>query len=258
MPYFLDHFQARYWRDQLVAARDAAFRDAEGFQDVLFTLEKIGQFLSGETGTLASYKSAIEGLASQSCLAYEIPSSHQGWHTPFGDLYDVVRKARNEAMHQGSYARHLTDHSVRLSLILEDALMTGGSTAFEFMVSNPVVAFLWQPVSYVREKMLTHGFSFLPIRVSELAGSEWWLLAEYAVTKYLRSFNDESIRKKRLATRIEEAISSKELELLPALTCSPQSSIEDVISKLDGRPVLVVDQSNPDVLIGIITAFDIM
>ncbi len=125
MPYFLDHSQARYWRDQLVAARDAAFRDAEGFQDVLFTLEKIGQFLSGETGTMASYKSAIEGLASQSCLAYEIPSSHQGWHTPFGDLYDLVRKARNEAMHQGSYARHLTDHAVRLSLILEDALMTG-------------------------------------------------------------------------------------------------------------------------------------
>jgi len=258
MPYFLDHFQARYWRDQLVAARDAAFRDAEGFQDVLFTLEKIGQFLSGETGTLASYKSVIEGLASQSCLAYEIPSSHQGWHTPFGDLYDLVRKARNEAMHQGSYARHLTDHSVRLSLILEDALMTGRSTASEFMVSNPVVAFPWQPVSYLREQMLTHGFSFIPIRISEEAGSGWRLLAECAVAKYLREFNGENIRKKRLATRIEEAISSKALELLPALTCSPQSSIEDVISKLDGRPVLVVDQSNPDVLIGFITAFDIM
>lgn len=258
MTYSIDQFQARYWRDQLVAARDVAFRDAEGFQDVLFTLEKIGQFLSGKTGTLASYKPAIEELASQSCLSYEIPRSHQGWHTSFGDLYDLVRKARNEAMHQGSYARHLTDHSVRLSLILEDALMTSGSTASEFMVSNPVVAFPWQPVSYLREQMLTHGFSFIPIRVSEQAGSEWWLIAECSVAKYLRAFNGENIRKKRLATQIKEAISSKDLELLPALTCSSQSSIDDVISKLDGRPVLVVDQSNPDVLIGIITAFDIM
>lgn len=241
-----------------MAARDLAFRDAEGFQNVLFTLEKIGQFLSGKTGTLASYKSAIEELASQSCLAYEIPCSQQGWHTSFGDLYDLVRKARNEAMHQGSYARHLTDHSVRLSLILEDALMTCGSTVFEFMVSNPVIAFPWQPVSYLREQMLTHGFSFIPIMISEQADSEWWLLAECAVAKYLRAFNCENIRKKRLATKIIEAISSKDLKLLPATTCSPQSSIDDVISKLDGKPVLVVDQSKPDVLIGIITAFDIM
>ncbi len=84
---YLHHLQARYWRDQLVAARDAAFRDAEGFQDVLFTLEKLGQFLSGKTGYLKTYKSAIEELASQSCLASEIPNSHRGWHTPFSDLY---------------------------------------------------------------------------------------------------------------------------------------------------------------------------
>jgi len=260
MPCSLDHFQARYMRDQLVAARDAAFRDAEGFQDVLFTLEKIGQFLSGKTGTLATYKPAIEGLASQSCLAYEIPRSQHGhgWHTSFGDLYDLVRKARNEAMHQGSYARHLTDYSVRLSLILEDALMTSGSTATDFMVSNPVVAFPWQPVSYLREQMLTHGFSFIPIRISEEAGSEWQLLAECSVAKYLRAFNCENTRKKRLATQIKEAISSKDLELLPAITIDPHSSIDEVISKLDGKPVLVVNKSNPEVLIGIITAFDIM
>jgi CBS domain-containing protein len=254
----LDHLQARYWRDQLVAARDAAFRDAEGFQDVLFTLEKLGQFLSNETGTLASYKSEIERLASKFCLACEMPNSHRGWHTPFGDLYKLVTNARNEAMHQGAYPRHLTDHAVRVSLVLEDALMTGRSIASEFMVSNPVVAFPWQPVSYVREQMLTHGFSFLPIRVSELPGSQWQLLAEYAVTRYLRASNDESQRKKRLATRIDAAISSKQLELLPALTCSPHSPVEDVVSKFDGRPVLVIDQLNPNVLIGIITAFDLM
>ena len=254
----LDHSPARYWRDQLVAARDVAFRDAEGFQSILFTLEKIGQCLSGETRALGYYKPFIEKLASHSCLAYKIPCSHPGWHTSFGDLYDLVRKARNEAMHQGSYARHLTNHSIKLSLILEDALMTRGSTASQFMVSNPVVAFPWQPVSYLREQMLTHGFSFIPIMISEQDGSVWWLLSECAVAKYLRASKSENMRKKRLATQIKEAISSKDLELLPAITCCSQSSIYDVISELDGRPVLVVDQTNPDVLIGIITAFDIM
>jgi hypothetical protein len=63
MPCSLDHFQVRYWRDQLVAARDVAFRDAEGFQSILFTLEKIGQFLSGRIGTLGYYKPFIEKLS---------------------------------------------------------------------------------------------------------------------------------------------------------------------------------------------------
>ncbi len=258
MRYSIDPAQAVYWRNQLVAARDAAFRDAERFYELLFTIEKLGQFLNGKVGTLASYKRAIGDLASRSWLAYEIPNSCRCWHTPFDDLYELVRVARNEALHQGAYARHLTDHAVRLSLILEDALMAGRQTASDFMVRDPVVIYGWQPVSFAREQMLTHGFSFLPIMVSEGGVSEWCLLSEYAVTKYLRLSKDPVERKNRLATRIQEAVSTKDLELVPAPMCLPDTPVEDVVSMLDGKPVLVVEQSKLDTLIGIITAFDLM
>lgn len=250
--------QARYWRKMLLGARDAAFRDAEGFQHILFTLEKLGQFLSRKTGSLWEYRLDICTLASQSCLADEIPAVYRNWHTPFQHLYDLVKDARNDAMHQGSRARHLTDHAVSLSVVLEDALMKNAYKVSDFMVCDPVVVLPWQPLSYAREKMLTHGFSFLPIWISEPPDPGWFLLSDYAVSKYVRVFNSKTLRKERLANRIENAISSKAVELIPGLTCFADSSVEDISSKFDGRPILVVDQSKPDNLLGIITAFDLM
>jgi hypothetical protein len=249
--------QARYWRNLFLAARDAAFRDAEGFQNILFTLEKFGQFLFHKTGDLGKYKTIISTLASDSCLADEIPAACRGWHTPFQDLYELVKDARNDAMHQGSCARHLTEHAVSLSVVLEDALMANAYKVSDFMVSDPVVALPWQPLSHAREKMLTHGFSFLPIWISDPPGSEWFLLSDFAVTKYLR-VSDKNLRRQRLATRIEDAVSTKELELIPSSTCGPHLPAEEMISNFKGTPILVVDQSKPDNLLGIITAFDLM
>jgi hypothetical protein len=251
------HLQARYWRNLFLSARDAAFRDAEGFQNILFTLEKFGQFLFRTTADLGKYKSDICKVASQSPLANEIPAACRDLHTPFEDLYELVKEARNDAMHQGSCARHLTGHAVGLSMVLEDALMINAFTVSDFMVSDPVVALPWQPLSYAREKILTHGFSFLPIWFPDSPGPGWFLLSDFAVTKYLR-ISDRKLRKQRLATRIEEAVSSKELKLIPSATCSPDLPAEEMISKFNGTPILVVDEAKPDNLLGIITAFDLM
>ena len=258
MSNLLTPLQARYWRNLMAGARDAAFRDAEGFQSILFALEKLGQFLSHKTGSLWEYRSDICVLASHSCLADEIPASHRDWHTPFRDLYDLVKDARNDAMHQGSCARHLTEHAVSLSVVLEDALMVNAFTVSDFMVTDPVVALPWQPLSYVREEMLTHGFSFLPIWISAPSDPGWFLLSDYAVTEYLRVFNNNTLRKKRLANRIEDAVSKKELELIPGSTRYPDLSAEEIISKFNGKPILVIDPAKPDNLLGIITAFDLM
>jgi len=257
MSNLLTPLQARYWRNLFLSARDAAFRDAEGFQNILFSLEKFGQFLFRTTGDLGKYKPVICNVAWQSCLANEIPASHRDWHTPFQELYDLVKDARNDAMHHGSCARHLTEHAVSLSVVLEDALMVDAYTVSDFMVSDPVVAVPWQPLSHVREKMLTHGFSFLPIWISDPPGPGWFLLSDYAVTKYLRMC-DQNLRRQRLATRIEDAVSKKGLELIPGSTRYPDLSAEEIISKFDGRPILVVDPAKPDNLLGIITAFDLM
>jgi hypothetical protein len=42
-------------------------------------------------------------------------------------LYEELRQARSDAMHQGAHARILTDHAVELTIILEDALMPEAS-----------------------------------------------------------------------------------------------------------------------------------
>ena len=39
------------------------------------------------------------------------------------NLYDLVRNARNDAMHEGAFARNLAVHLVQLSVMLEDALV---------------------------------------------------------------------------------------------------------------------------------------
>jgi len=257
MPNSLAPLQSRYWRNLLVCARDAAFRDAEGFQSILFTLEKLGQFVSHKTGSLSEYSSALRSIASDSWLADEIPAAYRDLHTPFQKLYDLVREARNEAMHQGAYARHLTDHAIRLSVVLEDALMANASKVSDFMVTDPVVALPWQPLSYVREKLLTHGFSFLPIWIADRSGPGWFLISDYAVTKYLR-VSDKKIRSQRLATRIQQAVSTEQIKLIPCLTCNPDSIADEIVSRFDGKPVLVVDELRPDNPLGIITAFDLM
>lgn len=40
-------------------------------------------------------------------------------------LYDLVEQGRNEALHQGAFARHLAEHAIELALALEDALANG-------------------------------------------------------------------------------------------------------------------------------------
>ena len=123
----------------------------------------IGQQLIGKVGGIADYKLVLSDLASASPLAVDLPFQWPGYHTNFGALYDEMQQARNYAVHQGAHARTLTDHAVELSIILEDALMTVASTVSQFMVRNVVEAKPWHPVSYVRQQMLTHAFSYLPI-----------------------------------------------------------------------------------------------
>ena len=58
------------------------------------------------------------------------------YHTSFCDLFDELKDARNDAVHQGAHARILTDHAVELAIILEDALMSKFSRVSQFMVRD--------------------------------------------------------------------------------------------------------------------------
>src|SRR6266481_94424 len=110
------------FRDQLRDARFKAQKDAEAFEEVLFVVERLGCYLRDEQGDLGRYRPFLVELAAFSPLFCAVAGSCR-IHTPFPQLYDVVRQARNGRMHEGATGRHATSHAVEVALVLEDALM---------------------------------------------------------------------------------------------------------------------------------------
>ena len=111
-----------YFLNQLRQARAAVLRDAEAVDALIHVFERMGMFLTGGIGCLGDYEGKLGSLAGLTPLARKLSKE---LHIPFGKLYSSVREARNSAMHEGAYARHLASHAVKLALILEDALSNG-------------------------------------------------------------------------------------------------------------------------------------
>ena len=103
----------RYFRDQFREARAASLRDAEGFQQILFSLERLGGYLcKQEKGRgLGAYKPCIESVIAS-------PGFESYTTAEFETTYEIVRQGRNDALHQGAFARHLTANAVKLALML--------------------------------------------------------------------------------------------------------------------------------------------
>src|SRR5580704_15477887 len=135
-----------FFRDQLRSARAVALADAEGFHSILLAVEMLGQQLDRKATGIGGYKTVLSVLASKSPLAVDLPGDWPSCHTGFEVLHDELKQARNDAVHQGAYARTITDHAVELSMVLEDALMIDASAVSQFMVRNVVEAKLWHPV----------------------------------------------------------------------------------------------------------------
>ncbi|MCX5734291.1 MAG: hypothetical protein NTW68_08200 [candidate division NC10 bacterium] len=252
----MDLEQKLYFRDQLRTARAKALEDAEGFQDVLFCLEGIGVHLLGKVESLFEYKGKLAHIAANSPLATDVPAIASTWHSSFDTLYDDLRHARNDAAHQGAYARTLTSHAVALALILEDALMSEARKVSHFMVRDPVCAKRWQPVSFIRQQMLIHSFSYLPL--FDESETLWMLVPEHSVARYLRSAKGSTDRNRRLATPLGKAICSREIPLLKASTVSPDTELDVAIRSLDEHPILIVNGEGPDSLVGILAASDVL
>src|SRR5450759_829646 len=113
---------ARDFRLQLQVAREDALKDAEAFDGIIHVVERLGSFLLERMDGLGKYKPEVAKIAKFSTLATEVPTEWRSVHTPFSQLYDMIKDARNDAMHTGASARHLTTHAIELALILEDAL----------------------------------------------------------------------------------------------------------------------------------------
>jgi hypothetical protein len=252
----MDSEVALHFRDQLREARAIAFKDTEAFEALVFVFERIGIFLTGRIDGLGRYVDSIAANAKRSPLAETIPAQLPGWHTTFTTLYGLVQHARNDALHEGAFARHLTNNAIELALILEDALMTDAVNALHFMVKDPVCARWWQPISSVRRSMLENSFSFLPL-FSEVAGNSGWkLVSDFSLAKYLRQSSSNNQRNERLAKQLGKVVEAGEIKLVDASTCNPEEPISSVLAVSGGQPVLVIGSNSE--LRGIITPFDVL
>jgi CBS domain-containing protein len=246
---------AHYFRSDLRAAREQAIKDAEAFDQILYAVERLGQHLLGQVKSLGGYSSQLRDVASQSCLSAEIPAMWPLYHVPFGRLFALVKDARNDAMHVGAAARHLTFRAVELALILEDALAMHEKVTLvgDVMVRNPICAELWAPVSFARHTMLSNSFSYLPV----MRNDTWVLLADTAVAKFVNGVSNTE-RKERLALPLSRAIEDGSIEVDAAVCVFSELPIEKMLDGLNGRPFLVVRENEPRALIGIVSAFDLL
>jgi hypothetical protein len=192
-------------------------------------------------------------------------------HAGFEQLFSLVKAARNDAAHQGVYARHLTRHAIQLAIVLEDALMAEHHTVADFMIRTPVVAELWQPLSFVRQSMIENSFTYLPV----LRDGEWRLLSDEALAAACRGAPapvSNAERARRLALSVEEALNAGLLTLVePGVLAVPSDSVSSVLARgPGGRMVLVIERvdatavSSPgnrapkSRLLGILMPFDVL
>jgi hypothetical protein len=125
----------------------------------------------------------------------------------------------------------------------------------DFMVRNPVCAFMWQPLSFIRQTMLVNSFSYLPVPVEKEGKTDWSLISDFRLAQCLRK--NGKVVKEGLIQRLEDAVKSGQLKLDSAKTCGPEDKIESVLPTSDGLPTLVVSPANKERL-GILTPFDLL
>ena len=246
---------AVYFHGELREARNAALADGEGYQQILFVVERIGRQLWPDKNALGQFACGFEKLVAKhhplegQCL--------ENCEMGFKQRYEWVRESRNDAMHIGAIARNLTSHCVKLSIMLEDALMAVADTKKigDYMTHGPVCTFEWQTVALIRQTMLEHSYSHLPY----IRGGKWHIVSDQDVCEFLWKGNPDGKKKKvRLKKTLCEAIETGEVTPRKATFATSEESVKAVLQRANGRePVLVLRAGHQD-LLGIANAFDLM
>jgi len=130
------------------------------------------------------------------------------------------------------------------------------NTVADFMVKDVVRAELWQPLAYLRQRMLAGSFSFLPFRRKD---NGWALVSDLSLACALRE-NGRN-RNVNLGVTLETAIESDLIKDDPVTPIQPDLGIGEALERLKGtesRTLLVHRAGQTDEVIGILTAFDLM
>ena len=119
------------------------------------------------------------------------------------------------------------------------------------MVKAPVIVETWQPVAQVRQLMLTHSFSFLPVHQER-----WKLISEGALARYMRSGNDW---KALLSATVDHA-SENGLVLIDAKVVTLKHEIRELLAEKDeaAAPRLWLVEDEHKRLCGVLSPFELM
>ncbi len=232
----------------LRAARSLILRDAESFHEAATVLETIAKIAGGKIEkVMVKYDNQLLKICLESGRSTEVRAKR---------LLGVVREARNMAVHEGAWARHLSSRLIDLFLILEEAIMKNLQFVEDIMVRNPVVVESWHMVAQVRREMLANSFSCLPIYHRQ----KWLVITDSEVMRYLhcdRSSRGELDR--RLEKNIGNAIDGNQIKTISAKRCSPSELIPNLLGKIKNGPILVIEKiKNKPLLVGIVTPFDLL
>lgn len=248
-----------YYRDRLRAARYAALADAEAFSEICFVVEAIGLRLSDKEENMGRYIGRIRDIANDSIVLVDLPELFPALFSRFDALYRAVQAARNDAMHTGVYARHVTAAAIELSIGLEEGLMREQEHARtkvqDFMVRDAVTVKPWQPVAYARQLMLTHSFTYLPVNIDD----RWKLLPEVSMAKFLSRSGQR--RKEALACSIEDAAQRGDVQLVlvDAQLVEPNDDVAELLQRVnyDGATLWLVNDGHGG-LAGVLSPFELM
>jgi len=257
----LNRETAVFFAHQFRDARLKALGDAEEFDQIIHVIERLGSYMTGKQDGLGKYTDSLNCLAAKSSLAEVIPDRFRCILTPFSELYESVRVGRNDALHQGAFARHLTNHAIELAIILEDALShIMEAKISHYMTRNPACAELWQPVAFIRQQMLGNSYSYMPVLESgeeQDQENEWSVVSDVAIAKYLGAERGSNIRRTRLTMTLEQA-RNKGLELRCAKAIDEKTTITEALEHLGSEQVLLIKGPKRRSLLGIVTAFDLL
>lgn len=251
-----------FYRDQLRAARYAALADSEGFHAVCYALESLGLRFHGTKAHLGSYKRSLKQLSQESEVFAELVERFPGSFTAFDALFDLVRTARNDAMHTGVYARHATAAAIELCIGLEAAIMKDKDLdrhqVKHYMVKSPVSVEPWQPVAHARQLMLAHSFSFLPVKMHS-----WELISETSMARYLQfGVKDGVSVSNLLGAAIQDAVNKKKLVLIRAKTVGLDDEIHTLLEPpseaQNSEPRLWLVEDARGHLCGVLSPFELM
>lgn len=145
------------------------------------------------------------------------------------DLYELARHARNDAMHEGAVALNLAVHLVQLGVMLEDALVNkadDGRKAKHYMMREPTTAEPWEPIAFVRQKMLVHSFSHLPVRIDGC----WKIVSDHGIAMHLWQSDGSVDVKERLQQRLDCAVNEETLKVRCAVVVKPEAVVCGVVN----------------------------